>query len=106
MDVFIYIYTFKFFIFFTLEHTEIRYGPIFIGYSPSGLRVSNIPNRTMRLKSILHAGSSDITMGNFYTYLRELHIILETRNYCLFYANCRHVTLRILEKLQCEETIG
>ena len=106
MEIYIYIYTFKILIFFTLEHTEVRYGPIFIGYSPTGLRVSNIPNRTMRLKTILHGGTSDMTIANFYHYLRELHIILESKPYCLFYFNCRHVTIRILNKLECQDMTG
>ena len=99
MDIFIYVYTIQFLLFFKLEHTEVRYGPVHIGYGPAGLRVSNISNRNMKLKTIIHAGVSEVTLGEFYSFLRELRIVLESRQYCIFYCNCRHISLRILQKL-------
>ena len=99
MDIYIYVYTFNFLLFFKFEHTEVRYGPVFIGYGPSGLRVSNISNRNMKLKTIIHAGVSEVTLEEFYGFLRELRIVLESRQYCLFFWNCRHISLKILRKL-------
>ena len=106
MEIFIYVYTFRFMLFFKLTHTEIRFGPIFVGYSPAGLRVSDFSNRDMRLKTIIYAGTSDLTLRQFYGYLRELRIILESRRYCLFFGNCRHVSLRILSVLGCQNSQG
>ena len=106
MDIFIYVYTFRFMIFFRLIHTEIRFGPVYVGYNPSGLRVSDFSNRNMCLKEIIYAGTSDVTLQQFYGYLRELRIILESRNYCIFFANCRHVSLKILRVLGCRNGHG
>ena len=106
MEVFIYVYTFRFMLFFTLEHTEVRFGPVHVGYSPSGLRVSDFSNRNMSLKTIIFGGSSDLTLREFYVYLRELRIILESQKYCLFFHNCRHVSLKILQVLDCAEGQG
>ena len=93
-------------LFFKLIHTEVRFGPVFVGYSPSGLRVSDYSNRNMHLIKIIYAGTSDLTLRQFYGYLRELRIILESKKYCLFFGNCRHVTLKILQVLGCRNGEG
>ena len=105
MDAFVYIYTFNFLLFFTLEHTEIQYGSVHVGYGPNGLRVSQM-SRSMKLKRIIYAGSSDVTTQNYYQMLRELHIITAGKKYCLFKYNCRHVSYYILEKIGCHESEG
>ena len=106
MEIYIYVYTFQFMLFFKLIHTEVRFGPVFVGYSPSGLRVSDYSNRNMHLIKIIYAGTSDLTLRQFYGYLRELRIILESKKYCLFFGNCRHVTLKILQVLGCRNGEG
>ena len=106
MEVYVYVYTFRFLIFWNLQHTEIRFGPIFVGYSPLGLRVSNFSNQNMKLKTVIYAGTSNITLREFYEYLRELRIVLESKKYCLFFGNCRHVSLKILRVLGCTNSQG
>ena len=71
-----------------------------------GLRVSNMADRTKHLKRIIYAGTSTMTRQQFFTYLRELHIILSTKEYCLFTFNCRHVSLMILNRLNCNDGQG
>ena len=104
MDAFLYVYTFKFFI-FTLEHTEIQYGTVHAGYCPNGLRVSHL-GRSMKLKRIIYAGTSDVSLQNYFRFLRDLQIITAGRKYCLFKYNCRHISYQILEKLGCHESEG
>ena len=63
-------------------------------------------DHTKTLKRIIHAGTSQMTIRNYVTFLRELRIIMESRDYCLFTMNCRHVSRHILEKLDCTESQG
>ena len=106
MDVFIYIYTFKFMFIFNLEHTEIQFGGIHVGYSPSGLRVSQFARRSMRLKEVIFAGTTDMTLRNYYKFLQKLQISLLAKKYCIFTHNCRHISLRLLQELKCDEGTG
>ena len=106
MEIYIYVYYIQFLLFFRLEHTEIRFGPIFVGYGPSGLRVSNFARRDLELKTIMYAGNSDMTLREFYVYLRELRIVLESKKYCLFFWNCRHITHKIIVMLNCQDSQG
>ena len=126
MDAFVYVYTFQFLYFFELEHTEIQYQNVYVGYSPSGmvsftilgistenqrklligLRVSNMADRSKRLKRIIYAGQSTLSIRQYFVYLRELQIILDNKHYCLFTFNCRHVSLQILNRLGCHNNEG
>ena len=105
-NVYVYIYTFKLFFLLNVEHTEVQYGDIHIGYGPNGLRVSNIANRSMKLIRIIFAGESDLPIEDYIVFIRDLNVILQSRNYCLFYRNCRHVSQYILKKLKCTDGEG
>ena len=106
MEAYVYIYTFTFLLFFKLQHTEIRYGTVHVGYGPNGLRVSQIARRSMKLKRIIYAGSSDVTMEKYFKILRALQIIVASKKYCLFRHNCRHISIHVLTKLGCNDSEG
>ena len=105
-NVYVYVYTFKLFFLFDVEHTEVQYGDIHIGYGPTGLRVSNIANYSMKLIRVLFAGETDLPREECIEFLRELRIILESRSYCIFNRNCRHVSRYILKKFKCVDGEG
>ena len=105
MDVYIYIYSFTFLWLFELEHTEIQFGWYHVGFGPKGLHISQFAPR-MKLKRIIYAGTSNMTMRNYFDFLRKLEISLIAKKYCFFRNNCRHVTRDILQELHCDQENG
>ena len=105
MDIYIYVYTFKFLWFFNLLHTEIKYGGYYVGYGPHGLNVSQFAPR-MKLKRIVYAGNSNTTMQDYVKLIQKLEISLYGKKYCFFTNNCRHITLQILQGMRCDQNDG
>ena len=95
------IYQFYIFYFIKVFHTEIRVFGVTVAYGDSGLSVSPSRIRSdMELVKIIQLGETSVVPEDFFAFLRGINLVYKTKNYDMFYSNCRHFSRLLIKELR------